>query len=130
MSATDLREFYRRYIETLNAHEFHRMDEFIHDQTLHHGQPGTRDDVIADLESIVDAVPDFQWEVQELIVNGNRLAVRAVNRGTPIRDWLGVAPNGEPFEIIEYALYQVRDGRFVQMSNLHDAEALKRQMGA
>jgi steroid delta-isomerase-like uncharacterized protein len=130
MSDIDLRDFYRRYIEALNAHQFDRMVEFISDRTVHHGEPGTREAVIADLEGIVDAVPDFQWEVQELLVNGDRLAVRAINRGTSVKEWLGVAPNGKPFEIVEYALYQVRDGRFVQMSNLHDAESLRRQLSA
>ncbi|WP_198730499.1 nuclear transport factor 2 family protein [Mycolicibacterium baixiangningiae] len=59
MSDIDLREMYRRYIEAINDRAFERMDEFISDRTAHHGKPGTRDDVIADLMSIVDAVPDF-----------------------------------------------------------------------
>ncbi|WP_143517404.1 hypothetical protein [Pseudonocardia sp. MH-G8] len=33
MSDVDVREFYRRYIEALNAHEFDRVDEFINDET-------------------------------------------------------------------------------------------------
>jgi predicted ester cyclase len=128
MSVTDLRDFYRLYIETLNAHEFDLMYEFIDDETMHHGEPGTRDAVVADLKGIVDAVPDFRWEVTELLVNGDRLAVRLINRGTPVKEWLGVAPTGGSFEIVEYALYQVRNGRFVQMSNLHDVEGLRRQL--
>ncbi|WP_197381788.1 ester cyclase [Mycolicibacterium mengxianglii] len=129
MSDIDLRKFYERYIAALNAHEFDRMDEFISDRVTHHGEAGTRDAVVADLKGIVEAVPDFQWEVRELLVNGDRLAVRAINTGTPVKEWQGVAPNGGRFEIVEYALYQVRDGRFVQMSNLHDAEALTTQLG-
>jgi steroid delta-isomerase-like uncharacterized protein len=128
VSVIELQEFYRHYIEVLNAHQFHRMGEFISDHTVHHGQPGTREAVIADLEGIVDAVPDFQWEVRELLVNGDRLAVRLLNRGTPVKTWQGVPATGRSFEIVEYALYQVADGRFVQMSNLHDAEALRRQL--
>ncbi|MGE0221485.1 ester cyclase [Mycolicibacterium sp.] len=128
MSDIDLREFYRRYLEALNAHEFHRMDEFINAHTRHHGDPGTREAVIADLESIVDAVPDFRWTVTELLVNGDRLAVRLLNTGTPAKEWLGVAPNGGSFEIVEYALYQVQDGHFVSMSNFHDVEELRRQL--
>ncbi|WP_229372918.1 ester cyclase [Umezawaea beigongshangensis] len=52
------------------------------------------------------------------------------NTGTPAEEWLGVAPTGASFEIVEYAIYQVRDGRFVHMTALHDAETLKRQLGA
>lgn len=124
----DLREMYRRYVEAANERAFDRMEEFISDHTAHHGKPGTRDAVIADLMSIVDAVPDFHWEVEELLIHGSRLAARLTNRGTPVKEWLGVAPTGASFEIIEIALYEVEDGRFVHMSNLHDVEELERQL--
>ena len=29
MTYAELREFYERYIAALNAHEFHRLDEFV-----------------------------------------------------------------------------------------------------
>lgn len=128
MSDFYLREFYRRYIEVLNAHEFDRMDEFIHDQPILRVEPGTRDDVIADLTSIVAAVPDFHWEVLHLAIDGDRIAARLTNTGTPAREWLGVPATGGPFAITEYAIYRVVDGRFTHMSNLHDAEELKRQL--
>lgn len=41
-----------------------------------------------------------------------------------------MVPTGASFEIVEYAIYQVRDGRFVHMTALHDAETLRRQLGA
>ncbi len=130
MSDTDLREFYLRYIEALNAHEIHRMDEFINDETTLNGEPGTRDQVVAVLNGDIDAVPDFHWDLQELLFDGDRLAARLVNTGTPAKEWLGVEPTGSSFEITEYAIYQVRDGRFVHMTALHDAETLRRQLGA
>ncbi|OZM75428.1 ester cyclase [Pseudonocardia sp. MH-G8] len=128
MSDVDVREFYRRYIEALNAHEFDRMDEFINDETTLNGEPGTRDDVIAVLKGDADAVPDFHWELQEFAVDGDRLAARLINTGTPVKEWLGAVPTGVSFEIVEYAIYQVRGGRFVHMTALHDAEVLQRQL--
>jgi predicted ester cyclase len=130
MSDTDLREFYGHYIEALNAHEFDHMDDFIHDQIMQNSEPRARADVVRDLTGIIGAVPDFHWEITEIAVNGDRLAVRLINTGTPAREWLGVAPTGASFEIVEYAIYRIRDGRFVHMSALHDAEALKRQLTA
>jgi steroid delta-isomerase-like uncharacterized protein len=129
VSDTDLREFYLRYIAALNAHEIHRMDEFIDDETTLGGEPGTRNQVIAVLNDTIDAVPDFHWELREIAVDGDRLAARLTNTGTPVEEWLGVPPTGASFEITEYAIYQVRDGRFVHMTNLHDAETLRRQLG-
>ncbi|MFE2849115.1 hypothetical protein ACFXKS_37520 [Streptomyces scopuliridis] len=49
MSTTDLRTFYQRYIDMLNAHELHRVDEFINDELTHYGQAVTRDQAFAAL---------------------------------------------------------------------------------
>jgi predicted ester cyclase len=123
-----LRDWYLRYVAALNTHEFDGMDEFIADRVLLNGEPGTRDDVIAVQKHDVDAVPDLHWKVEELLLDRDRLAVRATNTGTPVKEWLGVAPTGASFEIVEYAIYQVSDGRFVQMTALHDGAELRRQL--
>lgn len=128
MSDIDLREFYESYLAALNAHRFDRMAEFINDQVVLNSVPGSRDDVVAVLTGDADAVPDFHWELQEIAFDGDRIGARLINTGTPVKEWLGVAPTGVSFEIVEYAIYQVRDGRFSTMSALHDAEVLRRQL--
>ena len=130
MSDNELRAFYLRYLDSLNAHKFDGMDEFIDDRTTLNAEPATRDDLIAVQKHDVDAVPDLHWELKELLFDGDRLAARLVNTGTPAKEWLGVAPTGASFEIVEYAIYQVRDGRFVHMTALHDAGELSRQLTA
>ncbi|WP_431958701.1 ester cyclase [Nocardia lijiangensis] len=124
------REFYARYIEALNAHRFDRMHEFVHERITLQSESGSRDALVADLEGIVAAVPDFHWEVIELAVHGDRLAARLTNTGTPTKPWLGVAPTGKPIELTEFAIYTIRDGKFLHMSALHDADALQRQLTA
>lgn len=128
MTDNDLRGWYMRYAEALNAHEFDGMDEFINDEVLLGGVPGTRDDVVNTLKGIVDAVPDIRWEVEELLFDRDGIAVRAINTGTPAKEWLGVPPSGASFKIVEYAIYKVEDGRFVQMTNLHDSAEMQRQL--
>lgn len=130
MTATDLRAWYLRYAEALNAHEFDRMDEFINDDVLLGGEMGRREDVVAVLRGIVEAVPDIHWEFKELLIDRDGIAVRAINTGTPTKEWLGVVPTGNSFEIVEYAIYKVRNGRFVQMTNLHDSAEMRRQLTA
>ncbi|MEV6690082.1 ester cyclase [Micromonospora sp. NPDC051196] len=126
----DMRSWYLRYVAALNAHEFDGMDEFINDRVLLNGKPGTRDDVLTVQRQDVEAVPDLHWEVKELLFDRNRIAVRAINTGTPVKEWLGAAPSGASFEIVEYAIYEVSDGRFVQMTALHDSAEMLRQLAA
>jgi len=130
MTADGLRDWYMRYIAALNAHQLDGMDEFIADEVLLGGEPGTRDAVVTVLKGIVDAVPDIHWQVEELLFDRDGIAVRLTNTGTPAKEWLGVPPSGASFKIVEYAIYKVRDGRFVQMTNLHDSAEMIRQLAA
>jgi steroid delta-isomerase-like uncharacterized protein len=128
MTDDDLRDWYLRYAEALNNHETGRMDEFINDEVQLDGVAGKRDDVVAVLEGILDAVPDVHWRFEEILIDRDRIAVRAINTGTPVKEWLGVPASGASFEIVEYAIYTVADGRFVKMTNLHDSAELRRQL--
>ncbi|MFE9889288.1 ester cyclase [Streptomyces scopuliridis] len=130
MTEKDLRGWYMRFAAALNAHEFDGMDEFINDQVLLSGKPGTRDDVVRVLKGIVEAVPDFHWDVKEILFDRDGIAVRVINTGTPVKEWLGVPPSGASFEIVEYVIYKVGNGRFAEMTNLHDSTELRRQLTA
>jgi predicted ester cyclase len=130
MSEAELRDFFQRYIDALNAHEFHRMTEFVHDELVMNGDPVTRKDIIAAMEGHTDAVPDFTWRVKDLAVDGDRVAARLFNRGTPAKEWFGVSPAGATIEYAEYAFHKVRDGRFYEMNYLIDSQAVERQLAA
>ncbi|MEH0929798.1 ester cyclase [Micromonospora sp. CPCC 205558] len=130
MTDNGLRDWYLRYIAALNAHEFGGMDEFISEEVLLAGEPGTRDTVVEVLEGIVDAVPDIHWEIEEMLFDRDGIAVRLTNTGRPAKEWLGVQPSGASFKIVEYAIYKVRDGRFIHMTNLHDSGEMLRQLTA
>ncbi|MET8359888.1 ester cyclase [Micromonospora sp. NPDC005171] len=130
MTESGLRDWYMRYAEALNNHEFDRMGEFINDEVVLGGHPGKREDVVTVLKGIADAVPDIHWEVDELLFDRDGIAVRAINTGTPVKEWLGVPPSGASFKIVEYAIYQVSDGRFSHMTNLHDSAEMLRQLTA
>ncbi|MGW7383843.1 ester cyclase [Streptomyces sp. NPDC054794] len=128
MTEEEMRAFYLRYIDDLNAHKFDGMDQFINDETTLNGVPATRDDLLAVQKHDVDAVPDLHWDLKELLFDGDRIAARLINTGTPAKEWLGVPATGASFEIVEFAIYQVRDGRFVHMTALHDSAEMREQL--
>jgi len=130
MPNPNLREFYDRYIAALNARDFDAMDKFIHDEVTLNGQPARRDDIVAVQRNEVGSVPDLHWVLTNLIVDGDRLGAQLINTGTPAKKFVGVQPTGASFKVVEYAVYQVIDGRFKHMAAIHDAEEVKRQLGA
>lgn len=128
MADTTLRAFYDRYLAALNARDFNSMHEFIHDQLTLNGDPATLDDILAVQRKDAEAVPDLRWTLVQLIVDGNRLGARLVNSGTPAKTFAGVAPTGKSFEVTQYAVYRVIDGRFRHMAAIRDAEAIAQQL--
>lgn len=128
MSEKEVREVFDRYIEALNAHDFDRMGEFVHAELTENGRRVTREDIIAELKGHGDAVPDFTWRVQDVAIDGDRVAARLFNKGTPVKEWFGVAPTGQTIEYAEYSFHKVRDGRFYEMNYLIDAQAVQQQL--
>lgn len=128
MPNIDLRDFYDRYIAALNDRDFDVMDKFIHDEVTLNGKPATREDILAVQRDEVGSVPDLHWVLTNLIIDGDRLGAQLVNTGTPTKEFVGVKPTGKSFEVTEYAVYQVIDGRFKHMAAIHDAEEVRRQL--
>jgi predicted ester cyclase len=129
MSDLDLRDFYGRYIAALNARDFDVMDQFIHDEVTLDGKPSTREAILAVQRDEASAVPDLHWELTNLIIDGDRLGAQLVNTGRPAKTFVGLKATGASFEVVEYAVYQVIDGRFKHMAAIHDAEEVARQLG-
>ena len=130
MSNPNLRDFDDRYIAALNSRNFAIMDQFIHDEVTLNGKPATREDILAVQRDEAGSVPDLHWQLTNLIIDGDRIGAQLVNTGTPAKQFVGVQPTGKSFKVLEYAVYQVVDGRFKHMAAIHDAEEVKRQLGA
>lgn len=128
MSRSELKAFFERYIDALNAHDMDRMTEFVHERLTQHGKTITRDDVIASLKGHIDAVPDFKWRVVDLAIDGDTVAARLYNIGTPAKQWLGLQPTGATVEYGEFAFHKVRDGKFYEQNYAIDVLEVQRQL--
>ncbi|MFD4787085.1 ester cyclase [Streptomyces sp. NPDC058459] len=129
MTDFDLREFYIGYGNALNERRYDDVEKFVADKVVLNGRVSTREEMIANVKATVAAVPDFRWELDEFLVDGERIAARVTNTGTPEKEWMGVKPTGRSFRIVEHTMYRVTDGRFVEMNWLHDAADAARQLG-
>jgi len=130
MTDNEFRELYHGYIAALNGREFDTIDRFVADEIAFGTQVFTRAQIVDMLKAIVDAVPDFHWEVRDILINGDRAAVSLWNAGTPEKQWQGVDPTGKSFRIGEQAIYRVDGGKFVEMLNVFDVAEAARQLAA
>lgn len=125
---SDLESLYRRYLARCNARKFDELGEFLQDPLLLNGQPISRAGFAARLFALLEAVPDFRWELVDLVTSGTKLAVRNQTTGTPRAPWLGVEPNGKAVAVTELVFYTYRDGKIAEIWVLFDLAAIRAQL--
>ena len=127
MTAEEMRAFYDRYVSAANAREFGFIASLIHDDIILNGKPAKREGAIKAFEDFAAAVPDIAWELEDIVIEGDRIAARLRDSGTP-RAAFGVEPNGARVEFAEVAFYKIRDGRFAEMWFMIDVHSIAEQM--
>jgi predicted ester cyclase len=78
------------------------------------------------------AVPDFRFEVTDMIAEGDKVAVRWRTAGTfsGTGDVLGFAPNGRPIELEGADVLTVEDGKIVSNHAYTNGMVFAQQIGA
>jgi predicted ester cyclase len=79
-------------------------------------------------EVLLDTMSNFLWTLDDLVIEGSRVAARLTGTGTPIKSWFGHAPSGRSVTFREDAFYRFRDGRIEQVWVLLDAQGIERQL--
>lgn len=75
-------------------------------------------------------MPDLNWDVQEMIQEGNKVVVRSRATGTPKGPLFGVDGQGRSFDILTIDIHTVEDGKIMQSYHVEDwAGALQQLSG-
>ena len=126
----------RRYLEELQsggdlalASDLFAADYAAHDPSLPPLPPGPEGVALHVLASRT-AFPDQRVTVDDLLTEGNRVAVRFTLRGTHLGDLLDYAPTGRRVEVHGIAIYRVAGGRITEGWVGFDALGLLDQVGA
>ncbi len=110
----DLTVFYRRYIAVCNAHRFTDLGEFVGEDVQVNDAPTGVDQYAAGLRAVVDAFPDYHWDLRQLVVDGDCLAARLTGTGTHTGTFLDVPATGRAIEVRELAMYRIAGGKIVE----------------
>jgi len=75
-------------------------------------------------------IPDLNWEVQEMIQEGNTIVVRSRATGTPNGPMFGVDGGGKSFDILTIDIHTLENGKIVSSYHVEDwAGALQQLSG-
>jgi steroid delta-isomerase-like uncharacterized protein len=75
-----------------------------------------------------DAFPDVSVEIDEMVVEGDRVAVATTFTGTHEGELMGLAPTGRSVSVTGIDIVRVSDGRIAEHRGLTDIVGLMRQL--
>jgi steroid delta-isomerase-like uncharacterized protein len=76
------------------------------------------------------AIPDLRVMIEDMVAEGDKVAVRRSYQGTQQGQLFGVPPTGRPFQISGYSIFRLVEGKIAEHWELLDRLALMQQLGA
>jgi len=136
MSTPENKRVVSRYLEeVINGRKLDRADELLTPDFAidHAGVPGTVRTPAGFAQMIgvfFAAFPDLRGTVEEIIGEGDTVAVRLSWQGTHRGEFNGIAASGRHFTVTGSAMYRLRGGQIARTWAEFDSLALLQQIGA
>lgn len=133
MSVEANKALVRRFIEL----GWGRSDEAVFDECMdpdcHRHRAGAvtsgQSDAKQAMKLVRAGIPDLEVTIEQLIGDGDVVAVRSISRGTHLGEYIGVAPTGRRVEIAAVDFYRIANDRIVESWHNVDELGLLRQLG-
>jgi steroid delta-isomerase-like uncharacterized protein len=122
----------RLHAALLDARDPAVVDAFFADDFVSHnnppGFPPGVDGVKQFFSMFRDAFPDVSVVIDELVADGDRVAVATTFTGTHQGELMGMAPTGKRVSVTGIDIVRVAGGRIVEHRGLTDIVGLMRQL--
>jgi steroid delta-isomerase-like uncharacterized protein len=124
----------RAYEELWNGRRIDVVDEMVTEDFLNHAAPPGRQRGRQGLKDVVrmfeGAFPDFRYEVEEVIAEGEKVAVRDIFAGTHQGDFMGIPATGNRVTMEAIHIFRFDGGRMAEHWVARDDLGMMRQLGA
>jgi predicted ester cyclase len=131
-SMSEIQATVRRFYEALSIGEVSLVDralapewEAIPDTTPVPGAEGWKV-LIVDLRRVF---PDLTVTIEDVVVAGDRAAVRSITRGTHSGEFLGVSATGKKIQYEAFDIHRLENGLIAQTWHLEDYFSIAAQIG-
>lgn len=74
------------------------------------------------------AFPDWREQIEDIVAEGDGVAIRFASRGTQRGEFLGIKPTGRSVRISEAAIFRIVDGRIAEQWVFPDVGSLLEQL--
>jgi steroid delta-isomerase-like uncharacterized protein len=129
MSAELIRKLHH---ELLTERDLDVVDRFFASDFVSHNNPPGFPPGLAGVKLFFamfrDAFPDAAVAIDELVADGDRVAVATTLTGTHEGELMGMAPTGRSVSVTGIDIVRIEDGRIVEHRGLTDIVGLMRQL--
>lgn len=124
----------RRFVEEIFAQgRTDAVDQLVSPDFVSHTFAIT-DDGIANLKAASQRVhaslTDVRFEIEDMVAEGDRVAVRLTASATTTGDFMGMPAAGRSYRIGEMHFFRVRDGKVVEHWHQYDAAGQMKQLSS
>jgi predicted ester cyclase len=92
--------------------------------------PQGRDGLKAAIERVSKGLADASMTIEDVIAEGDRVAVRLTSHGRQVGEFMGMPPSGREYTIGEIHIFRVADGKVAEHWHQADFLGMMRQLGA
>jgi steroid delta-isomerase-like uncharacterized protein len=124
----EYRALYLSYLEACNGHDFDGMASFYTSTIKVNDVAMDPAAVTAQFAPLVSAFPDWHWEIRHMVVDGDYIAMHFTVTGTHRGVFQGIEATGRRVTISEFTLYRLEDGKFADVWDFTDMDAVMRQI--
>jgi len=124
----------RIYDELWNERNLGVADELIAEDATNYDtglvpMPFGPEEMKGTVRMVTAAFPDNRHEVDEVMVDGDRVVLRCTLKGTHEGPFMGIPPTGRKIEVTEIHMYRLADGKAVEHRVGRDDLGAMRQLG-
>ena len=124
----------KRYIEEMDNKNFEIFIEaYAPDAKVYFpsnsSEPMSVEQSIPALKSFYAAFPDFNHSIEELIAEGDKVILRAIDRGTHQGEFNGIPATGKKIEMGVIAIFKFKEGKIVEVREEFEMLGLMQQLG-
>lgn len=118
--------------EVVNQRDLDALDEIFTEDAVDHspvGESQGRESIKEGFEMLLRAFPDFAVTVDDIIAEGDTVAVRLTERGTHEGEFMGIDPTGQEVEFQAMVFFRLEDGKIAERWTQLDQFGLMQQVG-
>jgi predicted ester cyclase len=132
MSTEENKAHTHQYFEEMNKGNLVVIDELCTPEFVYHGTTGdmTREQFKQYAMGLLTAFPDLSLSIDDMIAEGDKVAVRYTFQGTHRGVFRGIAPTGKQITFSGLEIDRCVGGKFVETWLVSDTLGMMQQLGA